>query len=116
MPLNLYPSEEKAIQQVIATEIQTLRKNQNKLTSLNRFKDAIEDKLDKLGFMSVVSTDPMDPKNYDLLDGDQLVFSPQVDILSRKDKDHEIDFDKMQFEEKRKAGYEVKPDGSKKAI
>lgn len=116
MSLNLYPSEEKAIQAIISEEIRLLRLNQNKLTSYERFRDAIQDRLHKIGFLSVVSIDQLDPKNYDLLDDDTLVFSPQVDILSRIDKNHEIDFDKMQFEEKKKVGYEIKPDGTKKEV
>lgn len=115
--MDLYPSEQKKIDLICKEEAVRLKNERSlKLNALEEFGKRLMTRLYDAGFIAVVSTDAMDPKNYELVGEDTLVFVPTIDILRRVDGDQEIDFDKMQFESKRDAGYEVSYDGTKKAI
>ena len=113
--MELYPSEQKLINGICNEELVRYRGNRKtSLTALADFAKRLMDKLYAAGFVAVVSTDITDPRNYELVGDDELVFIPTIDILHRVDGDLPVDFDRMQFEVKKDAGYEIAPDGTKK--
>ena len=113
--MELYPSEQKKINQICNEELVRYRDTRRtSLTALSDFAKRVMDRLEAAGFIAVVSTDIQDPKNYELIGEEDIVFVPTIDILHRVGGDAPVDFDRMQFEVKKAAGYEIAPDGTKK--
>lgn len=115
MSLNLYPTEQREVQKIVSEEMKSLRENHHRINAHREFESRVSHRLQKMGLIAIVSTDPTDPFNYDLIGDDEtLVYIPRVDVLSRVGGDVETDFDRMQHETKKEAGYEVLSDGSKR--
>lgn len=105
--VDMLPSEVNAIYQCIVDERKSFECIQSfkSVETVDGFKEAVkrfayrlENRIAEVGFKAVVSTDMLDPDNFDIYDDSTIEWHPSVLIDSRLSGSNAIDHDKKAWE------------------